>query len=212
MRVHSGAAVVCMLVVLAGCGGDASKTASPTSSTAQPPSSASSSSVTAAALPTTSLSASLDEPDSTITTTFDATKLGIEPGAIEANWYTSTDGVWVVFFKNLDLARNPVLCPGTSISPSNGFANWTNAETAAGACHRMWLGSYTLIAPPNGVLKCGTNVLYKTTIPATSTGTLEAFVEKFRADDTMDALRSHVTASVGAPMVNLTALDCKSLP
>jgi hypothetical protein len=97
-----------MLVVLAGCGGRGSKAVSSTASTPPP---SSSSSVAAATLPPTPVHAALDEPDSTTTTTFDAAQLGIELGAIEADWYPSSDGVSVAFFKHLDLARNPVLCP-----------------------------------------------------------------------------------------------------
>ena len=131
---------------------------------------------------------------------FEDSELPAPPSSVEAHWFSSA-GRYVVAYLGLDLSQAGPLCPGNSISTSEGFKFVSNSPTEDGACQ----GFTTVSTDPDvGPLICQDTVFYITAIPSGTEGILYGTLEKL-ADDgaNMVGLTSRADTSSGVPEIDL---------
>ena len=135
----------------------------------------------------------------------DVAKLPAAPGSVEARWYRTTDG-YAVVYAGLDAAADA--CPGNSALTANGFEFVSNAPLPNGACDTF----PTLIenTDTQGVRVCDGVVAYVTLIPAGTTGTFFASIEKPDPDVIGVGLTTAADISDPAllPEIDVAALSC----
>ena len=135
----------------------------------------------------------------------DVAKLPAAPGTVEARWYRTADG-YAVVYAGLDAAVDA--CPGNSALTANGFEFVSNAPLPNGACDTF----PTLIenTDAQGVRTCNGVVAYLTLIPAETTGTFFASIEKPDPDVIGVGLTTAVEISDPSilPEVDAAALSC----
>ena len=135
----------------------------------------------------------------------DVAKLPAQPGTVEARWYRTADG-YAVVYSGLDPAVDA--CPGNSALTANGFEFVSNASLPNGVCDTF----PTLIASTEaqGVQVCDGVVGYLTLIPAGTTGTFFASIEKPDPDVTGVGLTTAVEISDPSllPEIDPAALSC----
>lgn len=135
----------------------------------------------------------------------DVAKLPAAPGSVEARWYRTADG-YAVVYAGLDVGVDA--CPGNSALTANGFEFVSNAPLPNGACDTF----PTLIenTDAQGVRVCDGVVAYLTLIPAGTTGTFFASIEKPDPDVIGVGLTTAVEISDPAvlPEIDAAALSC----
>lgn len=135
----------------------------------------------------------------------DVAKLPAAPGTVEARWYRTADG-YAVVYADLDAAADA--CPGNSALTANGFEFVSNAPLPNGVCDTF----PTLIenTDAQGVRVCDGVVAYLTLIPAETTGTFFASIEKPDPDVIGVGLTTAVEISDPTilPEVDAAALSC----
>ncbi len=135
----------------------------------------------------------------------DVDKLPATPGSVEARWYRTADG-YAVVYAGLDAGVDA--CPGNSALTANGFEFVSNAPLPNGACDTF----PTLIANTDaqGVRICDGVVAYVTLIPAGTTGTFFASIEKPDPDVVGVGLTTAAEVSDPAllPEIDVAALSC----
>lgn len=203
-RALKGGAALAVLTLLAlgACSSDSdssSTTSAPATPTTPAGSSEGSGEAGDAGFPTSPLTAVIDQVNT------DIEGLGVATGEVTAAWYQAGENL-VVVYDGLDLSKSGDLCLGNSLETEGGsFEDASNSPTGdTAAC----LGFETLASAPTGVRLCGTTVAYLTAIPAGSTGTLWASIEKAGSASVLSMSGTVATTEGTPPTVDLDAMGC----
>lgn len=131
---------------------------------------------------------------------FENSELPVPPGKVRARWYRS-GGKFVVVYTGVP-ASAKALCPGNSLESGGSFSDISNSPVEPGACK----GASKLASTK--VQTCGGRLVYVTEIPADSTGTLYASIERYEGKS-ITGVTGPISISAGeAPEVELSELGC----
>ena len=106
---------------------------------------------------------------------FDAAIMGVQPGAVTAEWYRA-EGFYVVFFAGVDTEAAPGLCPSAYVLAGGQPDYMANAAAGGADCSAIVINE--LPDPAVRTMECNAALALRTAIPEGTTGMLHASLER----------------------------------
>lgn len=141
---------------------------------------------------------------------FDSAVMGVEPGAVTAEWYRA-EGFYVVYFAGVDTTTTPGLCPSASVFEGGGQDFMANAAAGGADCSAIVINA--LPDPEVRTLECKGSLAFRTAIPEGTDGALIAALERPAETSSggtgIMGISSEAGTEAGAiPEVDLSIFDC----
>lgn len=141
---------------------------------------------------------------------FDAAVMGVEPGAVTAEWYRA-EGFYVVFFEGVDTEAAAGLCPSAYVLAGGQPDYMANAAAEGADCSAIVV--HGLPEPTVRTLECNGALALRTAIPEGTAGMLHATLERpaptrSGATGIMGLLGMRPDGGAKVPEVDVSMFEC----